>query len=179
MLRIITFAIAAALTAPLFAYSETDSHAASTSVYYGRFKLTIPTSSLADAKILSIDGPVIKFSDSMILAGTNATRDLLELPVDFNLALYPRYVLGLESTASLPEDLRRSLEGTLRSFGIPQDAEIVEVRHGEGTVYSACAYPSCLFFATQHAQNEHLLMLFPEGFTREEIQNFLEVSDAE
>lgn len=162
MLKIITFAIAAALTVPLFAYGETDSHAASTSVYYGRFKLTIPTSSLAGAKILSVDGPVIKFSDSMTLAGTNATRDLLGLPVDFNLALYPRYVLGLESTASLPEDLRRSLEGTLRSFGIPQDAEIVEIRHEEGTVYSACAYPSCLFFATQHHKMSTCSCCFPK-----------------
>lgn len=160
------------------AYSEQGGRN-TTSIYYGRFELKVPTEQLAGAKILSVDGPVIKFSDSEILAGTNATHGTLGLPEGFELARYPRYVFGLESTASLPEELRLTLEGALGSFGIASDAEIAEIQNDRGAIYSACSFPSCLIFATSRAQPEKLLMLFPEGFTRSDILGFMGVSDAE
>lgn len=178
MLKKASVALCVVLIA-LAAHGQPESDNASTSIYYGRFKLEIPTASLANAKIFSVDGPVIKFSDSVTLGGTIITRELLQLPEDFNLALYPRYIFGLESTDLLSEDLREQFNNALRSFGISEDAEILETPYKDGTVYSACAHPSCLFFATQHAQNEHLLMLFPEGFAREEILNFMGVNSAE
>ena len=172
MFKKTAIALCAALTA-LSAQGQPESDGASTSIYYGRFKLEIPTTILANAKIFSVDGPVIKFSDSVTLGGTIVTRELLHLPADFDLALYPRYLFGLEPTDFLSEDLRKPFNNALRSFGISEGAEILETPYKDGTVYSACAHPSCLFFATQHAQDEHLLMLFPEGFTREEILNFM------
>lgn len=178
MFKKAAIALCAALTV-LSANVQSENDRALTSVYYGRFKLEIPTASLEDAKIFSVDGPVIKFSDSLTLGGTVVTRELLQLPKDFDLALYPRYIFGLESTDLLPEDLQEQLSSALRSFGIAEDAEIQETPYADGKVYSACAHASCLFFATQHAQDEHLLMLFPEGFTRKEILHLLGVANAE
>jgi len=150
-----------------------------TSIFYGRFELKLPTHQLAGAKILSVDGPVIKFSDSVILAGTVATHETLGLPEDFELARYPRYILGLDATDSLPEEVKQALDGALGSFGIGPDAETAEIEHERGVVYSACLFPSCLIFATRPAEPEQLLMLFPEGFSRSEIVGFMGVSDAE
>ena len=69
--------IALALTVALATASVHGEHADSetTSIFYGRFELKVPTHQLAGAKILSVDGPVIKFSDSVILAGTIATHE--------------------------------------------------------------------------------------------------------
>lgn len=144
MFKQTAIALCAALTA-LSVHGQPESDSASTSIYYGRFKLEIPTASLANAKIFSVDGPVIKFSDSVTLGGAIVTRELLQLPADFDLALYPRYIFGLEPTDLLSEGLREPFNGALRSFGIVEDAEILETPYEEGIVYSACAHPSCLF----------------------------------
>ncbi|WP_462381930.1 hypothetical protein [Pseudomonas sp. Marseille-QA0892] len=69
--------IVLALTVALVTASVHGEHADSktTSIFYGRFELKVPTHQLAGAEILSVDGPVIKFSDSVILAGTIATHE--------------------------------------------------------------------------------------------------------
>src|SRR5690606_24473050 len=125
------------------------------------------------------DGPALTISDSLTLGGTLVTREVLQLPADFNLALYPRYIFGIEPTDRLPEDLQKQLSSALRSFGIAEDAAIRETPYEEGKIYSACAHTACLFFATQHAQDDHLLMLFPEGFTHKEILHLMGVANAE
>lgn len=170
--------IVLALTVALATASVHGKHADSktTSIFYGRFELKVPTHQLAGAKILSVDGPVIKFSDSVILAGTIATHETLGLPEDFELARYPRYIFGLETTDSLSGELKQVLEGALGSFGIGAGAETAAIEHERGVVYSACLFPSCLIFATRAAEPEQLLMLFPEGFSRDEILGFLGVS---
>ena len=178
MFKKAAIALCAALTV-LSANVQSENDRALTSFYYGRFELEIPTASLADAKIFSVDGPVIKFSDSLTLGGTVVTRELLQLPKDFDLALYPRYIFGLEPTDRLPEDLQKQLSGALRSFGIAEDAAVRETPYEEGKIYSACAHTTCLFFAAQHAQDDHLLMLFPEGFTHKEILHLMGVANAE
>src|SRR5690606_9027440 len=173
--------IVLALTVALATASVHGKHADSktTSIFYGRFELKVPTHQLAGAKILSVDGPVIKFSDSVILAGTIATHETLGLPEDFELARYPRYIFGLETTDSLSGELKQVLEGALGSFGIGAGAETAAIEHERGVVYSACLFPSCLIFATRAAEPEQLLMLFPEGFSRDEILGFMGVSDVE
>lgn len=139
----------------------------------------VPDPFSSGAKILSVDGPVIKFSDSITLAGTIATHETLGLPEDFDLARYPRYIFGLDATDSLPGELKHVLEGVLGSFGIGPDAETAEIEHERGVIYSACLFPSCLIFATNPAEPEQLLMLFPDGFSRGEVLEFMGVNDAE
>lgn len=159
--------------------AQQETETAITNVHYGKFTLTIPTMRLESASILSVDGPVIRFEDEVSLGGAPATRELLELPVDFDLTRYPRYVFHLESTDGMPEDLQHLLDTALQSFGINADAEIMETPYRDGIIYSACSHPSCLIFATQNAQDEHILMLYPEGLTRNEILGFMGVQDAE
>lgn len=158
-------------------HGETATPADYTTVHYGAFSLNIPTKELAGASLLSVDGPVIKFSDSKVLGGVAATTALLELPKDFDLHSYPRLVLGLKSTASLPVALRARFDNALESFGLGTEPEIVEITHDSGMLYTACAYPSCLIFATQQDLAEHILMLYPEGFHAEEVLGFLGVTD--
>lgn len=149
-----------------------------TSLHYSPyFKLVIPTSSLIGAKILPSAGPLIKFSDSVVMSGAVTTREQDELPEDFNLSLYPRYLLGLEATDSLPENLRWSFDNSLGAFGVTPAAVITETPYEEGTVYSACDAPSCLVFVVQDAQDEQILMLNTKGFALADILSFLEGSD--
>lgn len=158
--------------------SETTRITESTSLHYSAyFKLAIPTSSLAGAKILPSAGPLIKFSDSVMMGGEITTREQDELPEDFNLSLYPRYLLGLEPTDLLPEDLRWSFDNSLSAFGVTPAAVVTETPYGQGTVYSACDAPSCLVFVVQHAQDEQILMLNTKGFGLADILAFLEGSD--
>ncbi len=178
MVKTIAFTLLIALVGAC-TQAKQDRELPITKVHYGRFTLSIPTMRLESASVLSVDGPVIRFEDDVSLGGAAATRKLLELPEDFDLARYPRYVFGLESTDGLPEDVRHLLDTALQSFGLGADAEILETPYPDGIIYSACAYPSCLVFATQNAQDEHILMLYPEGLTLKEILGFMGVQDAE
>src|SRR5690554_8023871 len=112
--------IVLALTVALATASVHGKHADSktTSIFYGRFELKVPTHQLAGAKILSVDGPVIKLSDSVILAGTIATHETLGLPEDLELARYPRYIFGLQTTDSRPGQSKQVLDAARASLGI-------------------------------------------------------------
>lgn len=152
---------------------------ATTLHYSPYFKLVLPTEMLTDAKILPSAGPLIKFSDSMMLGGTITTKEQDELPKDFDLHLYPRYLLGLEPTDSLPPKLSQSFDNSRPAFGITPGAAINETPYGKGLVYSACDPVSCLIFVIQHQQNEQILMLNTKGFDLTSILSYLENNDAE
>ncbi|WP_285260814.1 hypothetical protein [Halopseudomonas bauzanensis] len=173
---LIVGALIALLTVSAHSASNNDAHL-TTIDYSPYYQLTIPTTNLAGAKIFSGAGPVIKFSNSMKLGGWVTTGEEDGVPEGFDLALYPRYVLGLDSTDELPADLQRLF--SLRAFGISRDAVIAEEPYRKGTLYSACDYSSCLFFVTHQAQNEHILVLKTEGFSITSIRSFLEADHAE
>lgn len=172
--------IIGALTALLAvnAHSASDSAGHLTTIDYSPYyQLTIPTADLAGAKIFAGVGPAIRFSDSLRLGGWVTSGEEDGVPEGFDLALYPRYVLGLDATDELPADLQRLF--SLRAFGVSQDAAIAEKPYRNGMLYSACDYPSCLFFVTHHAQNEHILVLKTEGFSINSILSFLEADHVE
>lgn len=173
---LIVGALAALVAVSVHSGPDQDAHL-TTIDYSPYYQLTIPTSNLAGARFFSAMGPSIRFSDSVRLGGwvTNGEED--GLPEGFDLALYPRYVLGLDASDALPADMQRLF--SLRAYGISQNALIAEDRYKNGILYSACDYPTCLFFVTHQAQNEHILILKSEGFDTKQILGFLEESNAE
>lgn len=159
--------------ASICAHGEVEDRSHFTHVDYGLFQLTIPSADLIGARISSLDGPVIRFSNSTSLLGSAATRQLLEVPEEFDLRLYPQYALGIKSTESFSGELRNILDNSLLPFGISAAARVVEAPYKDGMTYSICDDVFCVFFATQDAQDQHILLLNSKGIDREKILDFM------
>lgn len=144
-------------------------------LYSGYFKLSLPTSSLESAKILSSDGPTILLKNGSSLSGLVITRELESLPADFNLRDYPLYVLGLAEPDTLNPKIRSKFENSQRElFGALQSPRLAQSSGKGYTLHSACDELECVSFLIQDKQDEQILMLSTTGFTIVDLQEAIE-----
>jgi len=141
-----------------------------TIIYSGSFKLDLPTNNLAKAKILSIDGPSIKFSNNSTISGLIITKELESLPLSFNLHDYPSYSLGLKSTKKLPEIFQnkflRSSDEIKKTYKPPQ--VFTDINNGKD-IYIACNNDSCIEFIVNKDIADQILMITTSGFTQKQL----------
>lgn len=140
-----------------------------TIIYSGSFKIDFPTKSLVKAKILSIDGPSIKFYNNSTISGLIITKELESLPLSFDLHDYPSYALGLKSTEKLPEILQNkflnSSDEIRRNYKSPR----VFYNDNGKDIYMACNIDYCIEFVVNKDVTDQILMITTYGFTQEQL----------
>lgn len=134
--------------------------------YSGTFKLELPALAAAGASILYADGPSLRLQGGEVISSMIVTRDLEALPENFNLALYPRYLFGLDADPALLPDLQRSFAQSLPALGLGEKPEITVSERSDAHFYSACGdNQRCVTFVVSPGQKHHILMLSTESLS--------------
>lgn len=142
--------------------------------YSGTFKLKLPASALTGASILYADGPSVMLQGGEVISGVIVTRELEELPEHFDLALYPRYLLGLDAPPLLSPKLQESFTRSLPALGLGAKPAITEAQHDGRHFYSACGDSQrCVMFMVSSDQKQHLLMLDTEALNPAELMEMI------
>lgn len=140
-----------------------------TIIYSGSFKIEFPTKSLVKAKILSIDGPSIKFYNNSTISGLIITKELESLPLSFDLHDYPSYALGLKSTEKLPEILQNKFLNSSDEIRRNYKSPHVFYNDNGKDIYMACNIDSCIEFVVNKDVTDQILMITTYGFTQEQL----------
>lgn len=145
--------------------------------YSGTFKLELPASEAAGANVLYADGPLVRLRGGEVISGVLVTRELEALPADFDLASYPRYLLGLDVDRTLTPDLQTSFDQSLPALGLGEQPVITTSRHSDVHFYSVCGdHQRCVLFVVSPDQKHHILMLSTEAMSAAKVIKMIGVN---
>lgn len=146
----------------------------STISYSGAFSLKVPTHTLSDATVFSVDGLSVAWPGSRLISGLVITRDLEALPPDFDLRDYPRYALGMKSVESLEEDIATVFDNSAKEFDYSFGLEsVVERSIRDLKIYSACKKSKCMAFVIRDGVDDHILSIYTQKISEKEFTNLI------
>ncbi|MDX9875051.1 MAG: hypothetical protein RBS88_09090 [Spongiibacteraceae bacterium] len=143
-------------------------------IFSGAFELSVPSTMLEGAVLLSIDGLTLRTNDGDTLTGTIITHASESLPESLNLRVYPELVLTADSEAQLDHPTQELLDGIRAeidfSYGL---AGLVVYESNDSKIYRLCKLKRCLGYATKAEVSDHLLMIHTDGLEAEEFDELL------
>jgi hypothetical protein len=79
-------------------------------VFSASYALCLPLSFYRDAAIVAIDGLTVKYADGPFFFGQILLPATVDLPGEFDMRLFPRYLYGLAAAENLPHAQREKME---------------------------------------------------------------------
>ncbi|KPQ30625.1 MAG: hypothetical protein HLUCCX14_00725 [Marinobacter excellens HL-55] len=143
--------------------------------YSGDFNLQVPTKLLSGSTVFTADGLSVGWPEGNLISGIVITKELESLPSDFDLKDYPKYLFNIKNKNDLDKKTANVLKSSTieidHSFGI--DNLTIKSKF-DTDIYSACKDEKCIAFIIKNNVTDHLLSLYSQGITEEELISLAE-----
>lgn len=138
--------------------------------YSSNFNLEVGPELLSDSIVFMSDNIAIKTSRGQVIAPLVITSELEGLPDNFNLHMYPKFILGLVPIADLPDLEMDKFKNSKLALSKSYNTDNVHIRSsGVFEIYTACKELDCYSLATKLNVKNQILALYSKGFTPTEL----------
>jgi len=146
-----------------------------TNLKYGsEFTIALPSHYMNDSTIFYSDELGLKTSTGKVIAGQTVSHEKDQLPDNFDMRLYPEYLLKLRPISGLSQDIAEKFENTSSEIDDSYGLKSLEIKKEQGrTVYSVCKADACLAFVVISDFKDHIFYAHTMKIPREEFINLL------
>ncbi|MGP9799590.1 hypothetical protein [Rheinheimera sp. NSM] len=133
------------------------------------FKIALPPSVFAGATVFAADGLSVKTASGQLFSGKVLSAESEQLPADFDMQLYPQYVLKLKAVSGLNAQNALLFSNTAEEINYSFDLSDVSTEQLQGwTLYSLCKTQRCLAYVVKYKASEYILTVHANGMSKTE-----------
>ena len=133
------------------------------------FKIDLPPSVIAGATVFAADELSVKTASGQLFSGKVLSAKTEQLPADFDMHLYPQYVLKLKAVSHLSPHNTQLFSNTADEINYSFDLSDISIEQLQGwTLYSVCKAKRCLAYVVKHNVSEYILTVHANGISKAE-----------
>lgn len=146
-----------------------------TNLKYGsEFSIALPSQYVEGATVFYGDELGVKTSAGKVIAGQVVTNEKDNLPDDFDIRLYPEYLLKLRPATELSEEVAKKFKRTTSEIDDSYGLGSLEVKkEAQVTIYSVCKNEACLAFVVKPSFRDHIFYAHSQKIARAEFIDLL------
>jgi hypothetical protein len=148
---------------------------ATTTLSFGAdFKIALPPSVFVGATVFAADELSVKTASGQLFSGKVLSAESEQLPTDFDMQLYPQYVLKIKTVSGLSTQNAQLFSNTADEINYSFDLADVSTEQLQGwTLYSLCKAQRCLAYAVKHHTTEYILTVHANGISKTEFTDLV------
>ena len=149
-------------------------HATTTLSFSADFKIALPPSVFAGATVFAADELSVKTAAGQLFSGKVLSAASEQLPADFDMQLYPEYVLKIKAVSGLSAQNTQLFSNTAEEINYSFDLSDVSTEQLQGwTLYSLCKAQRCLAYVVKHKASEYILTVHANGMSKTEFTDLV------
>lgn len=143
---------------------------ADTTLSFGAdFKIALPQPVFAGATVFAADELAVKTASGQLFSGKVLSAETEQLPADFDMQLYPQYVLKIKTISGLSTQHAQLFNNTADEINYSFDLSDVSTEQLQGwTLYSVCKAQRCLAYVVKHNVSEYILTVHANDISKAE-----------
>lgn len=143
---------------------------ADTTLSFGAdFKIVLPSPVFAGATVFAADELSVKTASGQLFSGKVLSAESEQLPADFDMQLYPQYVLKIKTVSGLSAQNAQLFSNTADEINYSFDLSNVSTEELQGAMlYSLCKAQRCLAYVVKHHSTEYILTVHASGMSKAE-----------
>jgi hypothetical protein len=142
--------------------------------YSSEFTIALPSQYVEGSSIFYADELGVKTSAGKVIAGQIITNEKDSLPDNFDIRLYPEYLLKIRSVTDLSADVAKKFENTANEIEYSYGLSSLEVKQEENRIiYSVCKKDTCLAFVVKPNVKDQIFYAHTQKIEREEFIHLL------